>query len=105
MPRILLLSFTIPLSLTLVVSAQAGTMRCGSHLINEGDMAEQVLEKCGNPDAREVLPATPPRRDKDGKIIPGRAEIQIWTYGPRNGAYRDLRFFDGKLGAIGIRRN
>lgn len=89
------------LALGLSAGAQASTLRCGTQLINEGDKAETVLEKCGQPAHREVIPPSPPRRGPDGKFIPGGATFEIWTYPPQNGATRVLQFREGVLRLIG----
>jgi len=91
----------IALLLTLIAgTAQAGTLRCGTSLINEGDPMDEVLAKCGQPDKRDIVPPTPPRRGQDGKIIPGSPQLETWMYGPTNGAYRYLRFRDTTLELI-----
>ena len=45
-------------ALTLVMSSLAipavASMRCGTHLVDEGDSVEQVLERCGQPLSRIV---------------------------------------------------
>lgn len=84
-------------------TAQAGSLRCGSSLVSEGDPINIVLAKCGQPDSREVFPATPTRRSADNRIVPGGPQIEIWTYGPRNGATRRMSFRDGVLNQIQIR--
>ena len=80
--------------------AHAGTLRCGTSLINEGDPIDEVLAKCGQPDKRAIVPPTPPRRGQDGEIIPGSPQLETWMYGPANGAYRYLRFRDTTLELI-----
>ncbi|MBB4861942.1 hypothetical protein HNP46_000779 [Pseudomonas nitritireducens] len=91
-------TWLIALLLTLAAgAAQAGTLRCGTGLINEGDPMDEVLAKCGQPDKRAIVPPTPPRRGPDGKIIPGSPQLETWMYGPSNGAYRYLRFRDTRL--------
>ncbi|MDF3932443.1 DUF2845 domain-containing protein [Pseudomonas citronellolis] len=89
------------LLLALCASAEASTLRCGTQLINEGDKMDEVLQKCGAPAQREVIPPAPPRRGPDGKFIPGGATIEIWTYAPQNGATRVMRFREGILQLIG----
>ncbi|HDP4079108.1 TPA: DUF2845 domain-containing protein, partial [Pseudomonas aeruginosa] len=45
-------------ALTLFMSSLAipavASMRCGTHLVDEGDSVEQVLERCGQPLSRIV---------------------------------------------------
>ncbi|WP_374438603.1 DUF2845 domain-containing protein [Pseudomonas panipatensis] len=89
------------LGLGFSAGAEASTLRCGTQLINEGDRAAVVLEKCGPPAQRDIIPPTPPRRGPNGTLIPGSATIEIWTYPPQNGATRVLRFREGVLILIG----
>lgn len=95
----------IPLLALLAATAvHAGTLRCGTSLINEGDPMDEVLAKCGQPDKRVVTPPTKPRRGSDGKFIPGRPQLETWMYGPSNGAYRYLFFRDTQLQLINTTR-
>lgn len=93
------------LTLLAMSSAHGGTLRCGTHLINEGDPMDEVLAKCGQPDKRAIVPPTPPRRGEDGKVIPGSPQLETWMYGPSNGAYRYLRFRDTTLELVRTSRN
>ncbi|MDH1009313.1 DUF2845 domain-containing protein [Pseudomonas nicosulfuronedens] len=95
----------IALLLTLAAgTAHAGTLRCGTSLINEGDPMDEVLAKCGEPAKRVIVPPMPPRRDSTGKLIAGEAQLETWMYGPSGGAYRYLFFRDTKLLSINMSR-
>lgn len=95
----------IPLLALLAASAaHAGTLRCGTSLINEGDPMDEVLAKCGQPDKRVVTPPRPPRRGPNGQFIAGEAQLETWMYGPSGGAYRYLFFRDTKLLSINMSR-
>lgn len=95
----------IALFLTLAAgTAHAGTLRCGTSLINEGDPMDEVLAKCGEPAKRVIVPPRPPRRDSTGKLIAGEAQLETWMYGPSGGAYRYLFFRDTKLLSINMSR-
>lgn len=95
----------IPLLALLAASgAHAGTLRCGTSLINEGDPMDEVLAKCGEPAKCVIVPPRPPRRDSTGKLIPGEAQLETWMYGPSGGAYRYLFFRDTKLLSINMSR-
>ena len=95
----------IPLLAFLAVAgAHAGTLRCGTSLINEGDPMDEVLAKCGQPDKRVITPPTQPRRGPDGKFTPGQPQLETWMYGPSGGAYRYLFFRDTKLLSINMSR-
>ena len=84
------------LALSMMPAAQASSMRCGSTLINEGDLTVDVRRKCGEPDHREVIPPSSPQG--------GGVTVEQWVYGPSNGMYRYLRFLDGKLVEIRVAR-
>lgn len=84
------------LALSMMPAAQASSMRCGSTLINEGDLTVDVRRKCGEPDHRDVIPLS----SSQG----GGVTVEQWVYGPSNGMYRYLRFLDGKLVEIRVAR-
>lgn len=46
----------------------AATLRCGSAIVSEGDLIDDVLRKCGNPDSRKV---EGPAVDGSGYIVRG----------------------------------
>jgi hypothetical protein len=90
------------LLLTLAAAPEASAMRCGSHLIHEGDDAAQVVAKCGEPVSivrRSVLRppviwhyGRPYRIGHDFIEIP----VEIWTYNlGSNRLMRRLRIEDG----------
>lgn len=76
--------------------ANADTLRCGTKLVNEDDLAIQVREKCGDPVSEELigyrLGAAPPG-------LRGERELKIeqWIYGPEQGYYHVLIFEGGRL--------
>ena len=70
------------------------SMRCNSALIDEGDLAVEVLRKCGPPAERQI---TPPTLQQNGQPRHGAVTVEHWVYGPQNGTYRTLRFIDGRL--------
>ncbi|KAF1069999.1 MAG: hypothetical protein GAK45_00939 [Pseudomonas citronellolis] len=82
---------------TLCPLAQADSMRCGSHLISEGQTVDDVINVCGAPAQREVQEPTKGHIGSGGQRIDAGHEIQNWTYPPQNGAYQTLKFIDGKL--------
>jgi len=52
------ISFVITLALLFAVNVQADGMRCGSYVIEDGDLhkmisMEEVVKKCGKPSSRE----------------------------------------------------
>jgi len=95
----------ITLSLTLMLASHATlastTLRCGNGLVSSGTTANEVLQKCGDPIARDFL----------GYIVKAgnygeRYELQAeeWSYGPRNGMYYFLRFEGGRLVRVDSKR-
>ncbi|WP_238935283.1 DUF2845 domain-containing protein [Pseudomonas typographi] len=81
--------------LILLAAAHAqATLRCGTELIAEGAPIGEVQAKCGMPQYQHT---EYPALRADG--VPRYQAVQVtrWVYGPRNGAYRYLRFIEGKL--------
>ncbi|MDY7568019.1 DUF2845 domain-containing protein [Pseudomonas sp. RTC3] len=78
--------------------AQADTLRCGSQLISVGDREFEVLQKCGEPIARNIIGYK--------RSVNRREEVQIdeWIYGPNSGMYQYLRFEGGRLLRIDSKR-
>jgi Protein of unknown function (DUF2845) len=72
-------------------------LRCGTDLIQDGDLMYSVIDKCGDPDA-EFAYSTPMLR---GAMSPyaGENKIVVWTYNRRSmsGVLHQLRFQDGVL--------
>jgi hypothetical protein len=75
------------LGLTLLAAGTAqAAMRCGTHLVVEGDTADELMARCGPPvsvDRRSV--ARPPVVWRYGRpiYVPGGpidTSVEIWTY-------------------------
>lgn len=81
-------------ALALLSGNAHASMRCNSALINEGDLAVEVLRKCGPPAERQI---TPPALAANGQLRHAAVTVETWVYGPENGMYRNLRFIDGRL--------
>lgn len=78
--------------------AQAGTLRCGSKLVNEGDRAFEVERKCGTPAHRDQVGYT-------GGVYGDRElVIEEWVYGPNNGMLSILTFQGNRLVRIETKR-
>jgi hypothetical protein len=97
--KTLILAVVFLSSLPCVANA---TMRCGSALISNGEMAQSVRAKCGAPDKEQT---EGPARRSNGVPKLNAAQISIWTYGPHNGASQYLRFIDDKLVSVETRRD
>jgi hypothetical protein len=76
----------------------ADTLRCGSQLISVGDRSSEVLQKCGEPVARDPLgyKRSANRREE--------FQVEEWTYGPNGGMYQYLRFEGNRLVQITSKR-
>jgi len=76
----------------------ADTLRCGSQLISVGDRSSEVLQKCGEPMARDDLGYK--------RSVNRREEypVEEWTYGPNSGMYQYLRFEGNRLVQITSKR-
>jgi len=81
------------------LDASAAPFRCGSALVSEGDRAVEVLRKCGEPAARNLIGYSETRS--------GRQEMQVeeWVYGPVNGMYYYLDFIGGRLSSVESKRD
>jgi hypothetical protein len=79
-------------------ASAADTLRCGSQLISVGDRSSEVLQKCGQPVARDDLGYK--------RSVNRREEypVEEWTYGPNSGKYQFLRFEGNRLVQITSRR-
>ena len=89
------------LLVTLVLAcglAEAGTLRCGSKLVNEGDRAFEVERKCGKPARTDLVGYT------GGYYGDREMVIQEWVYGPPNGLLSILTFQGNRLTRIETKR-
>ncbi|SNS30560.1 MULTISPECIES: DUF2845 domain-containing protein [Pseudomonas] len=78
----------------MALSSAHASMRCSNGIIDEGDLTLVVLEKCGEPNTRQIIP---PQTESNGQIKAKSVTVENWVYGPDNGAYKYLKFIDGKL--------
>ena len=82
---------------SILLPGSAGAMRCGGNLVQEGDYKFEVLDKCGEPDLKELVGYVVNRRgDREMKI-------ELWIYGPRRGLYYVLHFEGATLKRIETR--
>ena len=90
------------LSLTLLSAAgaaQADTLRCGSQLISIGARSFEVLQKCGEPAARDLIGYSLGPNDRR------EYSIEEWVYGPDNGMLSILTFEGNRLRQIERQRS
>lgn len=90
--------FSLGLLLVASQATAADTLRCGSQLISVGDRSSEVLQKCGEPAARDDLGYK--------RSVNRREEypVEEWTYGPNSGMYQYLRFEGNRLVQITSKR-
>ncbi len=92
------LSLLLLLCGLLPLSAQA--LRCGTRLVQEGDLVLQVRDKCGDPISEELIGYTL-RSGYDYTSVRDREfKIEQWVYGPNKGYYDVLTFEGGRLRKI-----
>lgn len=103
------LSFTLPLSLMLLgLSATAGaqSLRCSSNTIGIGEPRSGVLQKCGEPIARDsfckpVDPQTVAASASGTAVVLPCEKIDEWTYNPGYGQFiTTLRLEAGRVTAV-----
>lgn len=96
---------TMP-GLLLASVATADSLRCGSKVITEGDLIEEVRQYCGDPaETKRTWMTRKPRFEYGGQEIPFEGSedvpVDVWTYdfGP-NKLMRRIRFVAGKVDSI-----
>lgn len=72
----------------------AADMRCDNGVVDVGDTVFSVMEKCGEPTS---LTRSPSGVDLRADVVPGRASVEHWQYGPRLGMVYRLKFYEGQL--------
>ncbi len=80
------------------VLTQAASLRCGSKLVNEGDRAFEVENKCGEPVRRDLVGYT------GGYYGDRQMVIEEWIYGPNNGMLNILTIQGNRLIRIETKR-
>ena len=87
MNRLLAAAMAAVLGCQLLVSvAEADSIRCGAHLIQEGMAAAEIVEKCGQPTAIETVEEPIMARRPNGTTYQvGITTTEYWRYdrGPR----------------------
>jgi hypothetical protein len=97
----------LPLFILAVVfpytSATAETLRCGSYLIQEGDDAFSVIDKCGAPTNRTTITEPVYASAADGGTYPtgAVATSELWRYDRGPGSFPVLiKIVDGRVQSI-----
>lgn len=80
MPRMRISAIAL-LGLVCTPCVQAEIMRCESSLVDVGDSAGYVLEKCGEPESKTTVNAPVWARDVNGNLYQaGTTQAEIWRY-------------------------
>jgi hypothetical protein len=85
MPRLISLAALTGLLLLMAAPSWARSIRCGNQLVQVGDPTIELLQKCGEPDLKELL-------NTDGLIV------EKWTY--NCGSLRFMRIITLKAGVV-----
>lgn len=100
---------TLAAGLLLAGSASAQSFRCKNDLVSVGDARAAVMQKCGEPVAKdsfckpvEIVTTTAPRTDGTAVVrVQSCENVDEWTYNPGYGQFMTtLRFEQGRLTAI-----
>jgi hypothetical protein len=87
------------LLLFLPLAASADSMRCGKWVVNETSSAQEILQKCGEPQKKDVTKEDVYARN----VIGGNSKVGVkvverWRYQPSNRALPMLvTIVDGKV--------
>jgi hypothetical protein len=61
--------------------AHADTLRCGPYLIEQGDAAARVIEKCGEPTSKATLDEPIWSQNPNGTVYQsGTTQSELWRY-------------------------
>src|SRR5262245_47088213 len=87
------------LALTALLGAtevRADTLRCGSVLIQVGDTAGKVREKCGDPESRTSYAEPVRAHGLNGAVnVVGTTTYEVWRYKRGSGKFPALLTFEG----------
>lgn len=93
-------------SLTQIRPASADTLRCGSALIEPGDDAGYVLEKCGEPNLRRGFRG-PGSTPTSWVYYPAADRAGLWRYHRGTGQFPAVLIMgdDGRVAAIHLEKH
>jgi hypothetical protein len=81
--------------------ADVDTWRCSNTVISRNDPADKVLDRCGEPSARETVTEPVYARNANGGTRQiGVVERELWTYDRSNRIPVRLTFEEGKITRI-----
>jgi hypothetical protein len=91
------LKILVAVALALALPAQAETFRCGSKLIQVGDTAGKVLDRCGEPGNKQVVTEPVRAVNAAGYAFPTGATTtyEIWRYDRGSRAFPAILRIEG----------
>ena len=94
--------FATTLSMAASAAVADDTLRCGNAIIDVGMVAEQVVDRCGEPKSKVVEDVPVRQRTKSGGVNTiGSTRVERWTYDRGYGQFPALLTFEeGKLKSI-----
>jgi hypothetical protein len=95
-------TFATALALSASAAVADDTLRCGNAIIDVGMVAEQVIDRCGEPKSKAVEDVPVRQRTKSGGVNTiGTTRVERWTYDRGYGQFPALLTFEaGKLKSI-----
>ena len=96
-PAVVLCAFSI-----LPLTASADSMRCGKWIVNESMTIDEILQKCGEPQSKEVTKSDVYAKNPAGYSTKrGEQVIERWYYKPSSGSLTMMvKIMDGKIVSI-----
>jgi uncharacterized protein DUF2845 len=87
---------------TLPLAASAESMRCGKWIVNESMTTDEVLQKCGEPQNKEVTKSEVYAKNPAGyNTKRGEQVLERWYYKPSSGSLTMMvKIMDGKVVSI-----
>ena len=86
----------------LPLAASADSMRCGKWIVNETMTTDEILQKCGEPQQKDVSKEDVYARNQAGYSTKrGEQVIERWYYKPSSGSLTMMvKILDGKVVSI-----
>ena len=96
-PAVILCALSI-----LPLAASAESMRCGKWIVNETMTTDEILQKCGEPQNKEVSKSDVYSKNTAGYSTKrGEQVIERWYYKPSSGSLTMMvKIMDGKIVSI-----
>lgn len=100
--KISLLAASLVVGCVLASAADADSMRCGKWVVNEAATPQEVLEKCGTPQAQSSSTEDVFARNANGSLRKiGTRVVERWSYQPGPGKLKmTVVIDDGRIKSI-----